>query len=117
MQQHGANPRRVRPVPHPLQKLRLTTSIQSPRPTTVFSFASNQGNRGREPRALFLLFPLQLQLILQSWHDFMRTIEIKPRALVAAQPPGTAAALVRRIVDVKVLLDRSREQLAQLRTR
>src|SRR4051794_262682 len=47
----------------------------------------------------------------------MRTIEIKPRALVAAQPPGTAAALDRRIVDVQVLLDRSREQLAQLRTR
>jgi hypothetical protein len=33
---------------------------------------------------LILLFPLQLQLILQSWHDLMRTIEIKPRALVAA---------------------------------
>src|SRR5205823_3023604 len=63
---------------------------------------------------LILLFPSQPQLVLQSRHDFTRTMVIKPSDLVAAQPSCTAAASHQRIVDVEVLLDRARDQLMQL---
>src|SRR4051794_31127589 len=71
----------------------------------------------RRAMPLILLFRLQLQLVLQSRHDLTRAMVIEPRGLVAAQPPGTPTALDRRIVDAQVLLDRSREQLTQLRQR
>ena len=61
-----------------------------------------------------LLFPSQPQLVLQSRHDFTRTMIIKPSNLVASQPSCAAAALHQRIVDVEVLLDRARDQLMQL---
>ena len=66
---------------------------------------------------IFLLFPLHPQMILQPRQDLTRTMVIKPSDLVAPQPPCTAAALYRRIVDVEVFLDRTRDQLSQLRRR
>src|SRR5271168_4605214 len=39
---------------------------------------------------------------------------IKPSDLVPLQPPCTAAALHQRIVDIEIILDRTRDQLMQL---
>src|SRR5512135_2411162 len=60
---------------------------------------------------------LQSQLILQSWHDFTRSVVVQPGRLVSAEPAGAPATASRRMVDAEVLLDRSRDQLPQLRIR
>src|SRR5512132_3178365 len=56
---------------------------------------------------------LQSQLILQSWHDFTRSVMVQPGCLVPTKPAGAPATALCRMVDAEVLLDRSRDQLLQ----
>src|SRR3954463_7115863 len=72
--------------------------------------------RSLSPAIIFLLFRSKPQLVLQPRHDLTRTMMIKPSILVASQPARAAAPLHRRMVDVEVLLDRTGDQLPQLRT-
>src|SRR4051812_16469112 len=65
--------------------------------------------------SVVLLYASQPQLVLQSWHDLTRMMGREPSDLDSSQPPGAAPALYRRIVDLQMLLDRTRDQLTHLR--
>src|SRR6516165_6301846 len=60
---------------------------------------------------------LRSQFVLQPRHDVTRTMVIEPRLFVAAQPTGTAAALLAQFVDVQPCPNEPRDELPELRRR